>query len=533
MEKIFWSIFAKRSIICFFIIIFLLFTCILRVAEICSENYSEVQANLSSIKVEITKQRGTIFDCNGYPLTNSQKKIIACVSPTPRAITAISTVLKEETFESILETLKKGKPAICEIDKKIECDGIICTEIYNDSGYVPAIHTIGYCNSDNKGTSGLQKSYNSFLESEYPLTVRYACDGKGRILQGVKPTIENKISPLSFGVVSTIDINIQNIVEDFSGYLGKGAIVVADVNTAKIRGIVSAPTFTVDNILNLLKDPSKPLYNRTLGAYNVGSVFKLCVAASAIENGFESFKYNCKGSHKIIDRTFKCHKVSGHGINDLNSAISQSCNTYFYNLGIKSGASNLIAIASNLNFGKSIRLCNGINTAKGTLPTLEKLQNIAHLANFSIGQGDFTATPISLLTLYTAIATEGKYYMPSIVEGTTQNGKLTEYDYGSPTRAFSKSTANKLKTALNLVVTEGTGVLGNPKTVTAAGKTATAQTGKYINGKEIESSWFCGFFPLEKPKYAIVVFAENKSLTTKPCAEIFAEIADKITALSY
>lgn len=533
MEKLFWRIFAKRSLISFFILIFLLFTCILRVAEISSENYSEVQANMSSIKIEITNQRGTIFDCNGYPLTNNKKKIIACVSPTPRAITAISTTLNGDALENVLETLKNGKPAICEVEKKIECDGIVCTEIYTNEGYIPAIHTIGYCNSDNNGASGLEKSYNSYLQGEYPLTVRYACDGKGRILQGVEPTIENKISPLSFGVVCTIDINIQNIVESFAENLGKGAIVVADVNTAKIRGIVSAPNFRTNNIESLLNDSFTPLYNRTLGAYNVGSVFKLCVAASAIENGYEDFKYNCKGGCKIIDRIFKCHNLSGHKLNNLNSAIKESCNTYFYNLGITIGAKNLIVTANNLNFGKAIRLSDGITTAKGTLPTLEKLQNIAHLANFSIGQGDFTATPISLLPLYCAIATDGKYYMPSIVEGTTKNGKLTKYDYGSPTRAFSKSTADKLKKALSLVVTEGTGVLGNPKTVTAAGKTATAQTGKFLSGREIESSWFCGFFPLEKPKYAVVVFAENKSLASKPCAQIFAEIADKINALSY
>ncbi|MBQ4118937.1 MAG: penicillin-binding protein 2 [Clostridia bacterium] len=528
MEKLFWRIFAKRSLISFFILIFLLFTCILRVAEICSKNYSEVQANLSSIKIEITNQRGTIFDCNGYPLTNNKKKIIACVSPTPRAITAISTVLKGDELESVLETLKNGKPAICEVERKIECDGILCTEIYATDNYIPAIHSIGYCDGDNNGVCGLEKSYNSYLQSEYPLTVRYACDGKGRILQGVAPTIENKISPLSYGVVSTIDINIQNIVESAAENLTKGAIVVADVKTAKIRGIVSVPTFTTDSIENLLNHPLTPLYNRTLGAYNVGSVFKLCVAASAIENGYQDFKYTCKGSCKIIDRTFKCHNLNGHGMNDLNSAISQSCNTYFYNLGIKSGANNLITMASNLNFGKTIRLSNNISTAKGTLPTLEKLQNIAHLANFSIGQGDFTAAPISLLPLYCAIATDGKYYMPSIVEGTTKNAKITKYNYGSPTRAFSKSTANKLKKALSLVVTEGTGVLGNPRTVTAAGKTATAQTGKFLSGKEIESSWFCGFFPLESPKYVVVLFAENKALATKPCAQIFAEIADKI-----
>ena len=82
-----------------------------------------------------------------------------------------------------------------------------------------------------------------------------------------------------------------------------------------------------------------------------------------------------------------------------------------------------------------------------------------------------------------------------------------------------------------MVVTEGTGVLANPKTVTAAGKTATAQTGKYKDGKEIKSSWFCGFFPKEDPEYVVIIFCEDQSLAAKSCAEIFAEIADKINSL--
>ena len=189
-------------------------------------------------------------------------------------------------------------------------------------------------------------------------------------------------------------------------------------------------------------------------------------------------------------------------------------------------------MASNLNFGKAIRLCDGIITAKGTLPDSQKLENLAHLANFSIGQGDFSASPVSLLPLYCAIANGGKYYMPSIIEGVTKNGTVTKYDFGSPTRVFASQTAQKLKAALSLVVNEGTGIAAKPETVTAAGKTATAQTGKFKDGNEIKSSWFCGFFPLDNPKYAVIVFCEDQSSQTKSCAEIFAEIADRITALS-
>ena len=134
---------------------------------------------------------------------------------------------------------------------------------------------------------------------------------------------------------------------------------------------------------------------------------------------------------------------------------------------------------------------------------------------------------MSLLPLYCAIANGGQYYLPSIVESTIQNGKEKVHDIGSPTKVFSSDTAEKLKGALSLVISEGTGTSAQPENTTAAGKTATAQTGKYKNNAEINSSWFCGFFPFETPKYVVIVFAEDTKKQTKSCAEIFAKIADE------
>jgi len=524
----FWLIFSRRSLVCFIIILALLFSCILRTAKIATSNYGEVQKNYASIKIKIGNTRGTIFDRNKYPLTNDLKKIIATVSPTPRAITAISHQLEGDSLKFVLETLKSGKPVTCEVSQKIECDGIVCTEIYNTSPNIPAIHTVGYTNDQNIGISGIEKAYNDLLYNKNDITVRFACDGKGRILSGVKPEILGECSPYNNAVVTTIDINFQNIAQNLVENLGQGAIIIAEAKTSKIRAVASYPTFSLDNIDTLLNSPQSPLFNRAFGAYNVGSVFKPCVAAAGIEKSFSNFCYNCKGSFKIIDRTFKCHNHQGHGFTTLNNAIAYSCNTYFYNFGLKVGKNDILNMASNLNFGKRIKLCNDIYTAKGNLPTTQKLDNIAHLANFSIGQGDFLASPISLLPLYTAIANGGEYYMPSIVESTIKNGKEKAYDFGSPTKVFSKKTSDKLKNALSLVISEGTGSMAQPKTTTAAGKTATAQTGKYENGKEINSSWFCGFFPLENPEYVIVVFSEDTKKQTKSCAELFSEIVDSI-----
>lgn len=531
LDKIFWKVFAQRSAVCFFLILALLFSCALRVAVITSSNYGEVQMEMSSLKIKIANQRGTIFDCNMKPITNNQKKIIACISPTPNAITKISEILEGEELQSVLEALKDGKPVTCEVPRMIESEDIIFTEIYSTENKIPAIHTVGYADSEGNGVNGIEKAYDNILGIPSPIFIRYACDGKGKILPGVTPKTENTVSPDSNAVITTIDIDIQNIIEPYATALGKGAIIVADAKNSKIRGILSAPNFTTDAVSDLLNESSSPLFNRTIGAYNVGSVFKPCVAAAGIEKNYDYFCYECTGNFEIIDRAFNCHLKSGHSVLDLENAIANSCNTYFYNFSFLIGKESILKMADSLNFGRRIKLGNGIYTAEGTLPSNEKLNNLAHLANLSIGQGDFTASPISLLPLYSAIANKGKYYLPSIIEATIKNSVKTNYDIGSPSKAISEQTAEKLKTALWLVVNEGTGTLANPKTVTAAGKTATAQTGKYKNGKEIKSSWFCGFFPRENPEYVVIVFCEDTTVQTKSSAEIFAEIADKINSL--
>ena len=292
------------------------------------------------------------------------------------------------------------------------------------------------------------------------------------------------------------------------------------------------PYFSIESIESYLESDDSPLLNRAISAYNVGSVFKPCVAVAGLENNINSFSYFCTGKHKIIDRYFKCHKSDGHNYMNLKTALANSCNTYFYNYAMKIGGEKIYNIASSLNFGNSFDICSGISNNSGTLPKKESLVNLAQLANFSIGQGKVTLSPISILTLYCSIASNGEYYLPSIVEGTLQNGEFKRYETGSPTRVMSPETAKTIREYLCSVLSEGTGEDAKPKTTTAAGKTATAQTGKYKNGTEISQGWFCGFFPAENPRYVVVVFSEDTTAQAKTCNQIFAQIADEITALS-
>ncbi len=522
----------KRALVCFLLCLILFFVTIMRVATIATTDYTKVSNTQNGIRLKIGNSRGTIYDYRGVRLTNCEEKIIACISPTPRAVTAISQVLEGDELNSVLDRLKSGKPVLCEVPKKIKCDGIICTTVFTDED-TPSRHIIGYTNGEQKGVSGIEKAYDSILYSENDVSIFYTTDAKGRILEGIEPELSNSSHSLSHSVTTTLDVNIQNIAEKYAKNLEKGAIIVADAKNAKIRACVSRPDFDRNNVDIYLQSENAPLFNRAINAYNVGSVFKPCVAAVGIESGLGDFIYTCTGSCEIIDRFFKCHNLSGHGTLDLNGGLAHSCNTFFYNLAFGTGGEKIFNLAKKLSFGQSLKICDGISVAAGSLPKKDDLKNIAYLANFSIGQGELLLSPISILTLYCAIATDGQYFLPSIIEETNQNGKIQKYNIGAPTKVFESKTAEILRGHLESVLNEGTGVAAKPQTVSATGKTATAQTGKFRNGVEICEGWFCGFFPAEEPRYVVVVFSEDDQKQTLSCGEIFGKIADDITALGY
>lgn len=520
----FWKMFGRRTLICFILMSTLFLTCILRIASICKNDYTKVSLEQNFFRFDISTLRGTIYDRNMIPLTNNIKRNVAIVPPTPRAITAISEILKGEDLTNTLNNLQKGNLVICDVEKEMDIEGVIYTEIF-ETNMTNINHIIGYCDKDGNGLTGLQKAYDNVLNKGEKLTCLYEVDAKGRILEGAKPTIEYDDSFIHNGIITTIDYGLQSITENHANYIEKGAIVIADAKTSEILASVSRPNINLNNENN----SNSQYINRAINAYNVGSVFKPCVAVAGIENNKSNFIYNCTGECEIIDRVFKCHKHDGHGETNLKNGIANSCNTFFYNYSFDIGAVEIYNTAKNLLFGKSIILCDGIRTAKGSLPNINSLENKANLANFSIGQGELTLSPISMITLYSAIANNGLYIPPTIIDGTLNNGKIERENKENPIRAMKIETAKKIKEYLKEVLENGTGTSAKPKNTTAAGKTATAQTGKFVNGNEICSGWFCGFFPFEEPKYVVIIFSEDINSQRKNCSEIFRDIADEIT----
>ena len=520
--------FMLRSIVCFFIIMSMFLSCFLRIAVIATGSYGELCQRQGEYSITVSRKRGTIYDTNMVPLTNTNKKLIAAISPTKSAFSVIEDLLSGDELTRVKSELEQGRGTVCQVEKRIKCDGISYAEIFDvNSRENTALHAVGYVDSDATGVSGIQSAYNHILYSPQNVEAVFQLAGDGSVLKGIRPTFKNASLNSENAVVTTIDYDIQRSAEEATEGLKKGAMVVCETGSGKIRALVSKPKYDINSIVDALNSVDAPLINRALASFSVGSVFKPCVAAAALEKKIGNHSHNCTGSTYITDRDFRCHYRSGHGIVNVKKAIAYSCNTFFYNFAMEIGAEPIYKMASALNFGHSLNIAKNIKTSAGNLTEISKLSNFAYLANLSIGQGDLSLSPVSLMTLYLAIAGDGSYYVPSLIEKTIVNGREEKYDIGAKTKAFSKSTAQILRSALYGVVEQGTGVAAKPERISAAGKTATAQTGRYDkSGREITNSWFCGFFPAEKPKYVAVILSEGESEI--PTTKIFAEFADEM-----
>ncbi len=498
-----------------------------RIAVINNDGQISAAAEQNSVVVTLSHSRGRIFDCNLNALTGNFYENYAVITPSEQSIMYCSTAFSGEEKISILGKLRNGKPAVVKTEE-ISCAGVLNVKVpvFDKNDF--CVHLLGYTDSSNHGVSGLQKAMDEYLYSDEKITVRYASNAQGQILGGIEPIVSGDTLSTT-GVVTTIDRNVQVVIEKAAQNLKKGAIVVSEAGTGKIRGMLSRPTFTKDNISELLDSADSPLMNRALKGYNVGSAFKPCVALS---NGkLSNMTVECEGSMNIENSTFFCHLRSGHKTTDIKDALINSCNSFFYRFALNVGGDKLYQTATLFGFGYNKTLVDGISTEGECIPTRSELSDNRVLANFSIGQGKFLASPVTMLSLYEAIACGGQYHQATLIEGIMENAKLTEKnDKKPPTKAIDKNTANMLKNYLKEVVISGTGKNAHSQRVDIAGKTATAQTGWVgEDGNSIEHSWFCGFFPADNPKYIAVVLVEDSANSTSSATEIFKYIAEGLT----
>ncbi|MDZ7271833.1 MAG: penicillin-binding protein 2 [candidate division KSB1 bacterium] len=383
----------------------------------------------------------------------------------------------------------------------------------------------GYTMGDLVGKKGLEKQYDRLLRGKRGF-LYVEVDALGREIRALErpapaPPQEGQ------GLLTGIDADMQAaLVQAMAGK--KGGAVFLNCRNGEVLAIGSFPPFDLEELSGvlapqtwaaILNHPEKPLFDRAVqGAYPAGSTFKLVIAAAALETKALSpeFAVTCHGSLRLGTRTFDCWKSGGHGHLRMLDAIEQSCNVYFYNVGLQVDVDTWARFAKAFGFGQP----TGIdlpNESPGNIPDRAFLDarygkdawTRGMMLNLAVGQGDLLVTPLQMAQLAMAIANEGTFYRPHIVRGILEPSDRSVTWIRVEARhvgVVSRETYAVLKQGMWRVVqgTHGTGAACRLPGVEVAGKTGTAQ-----NPHGDDHAWFVGFAPFAAPEVAFAVFVEN------------------------
>ena len=492
----------------------------------------------SASVIQAAKTRGVIYDRYMRPMTGIETKNIAAILPNDQSADAVMRVTPIQNRLELQQKLSGMQPFLWEVPTaEIYAKGVEVFQVpQRYTASQPALHLIGQLDpADGKGASGLEKAYDQLLKScGGTLQLRYSTDALQRGMGAAAPEIIDSGYQTKAGIVLTIDIDIQRIAEQAAKKLGKGAVVVMDPNNGDILACASVPVFDPNDAAAAMQDQDKPFFNRAFAAYSVGSTFKLLTAAAAIEMGYTVDRsYECKGYIEVKDQIFKCHNIAGHGKIDMREAMNKSCNPYFISLALEIGGPTLLYKAQQLGFATAFEAAPSMKTASGSLPSAKELIAPAAVANFGFGQGRLTATPIQIASLISVFANGGGAVTPRLVAGSSSDGEQLKNQtvVYSPKMLFTRTASDAVAELMVSVVQQGSGKNAMPHFGGAGGKTASAQTGQFINGKETVHAWFSGFYPDVQPRYTIVVLAEGGDSGSDAACPVFAEIANGIGRL--
>ena len=402
---------------------------------------------------------------------------------------------------------------------------------------------------ETEGRDGLEQTFNELLtgkHGEYKLT--FDKDGRKTSEKLIKPAVPGN------NIVTTLDLRLQQLAEKaLAARAKRGAIVVVDPTDGDILAMASwpaydpnafVPSISAEKFKQLQDDPDIPLLARAFrSSYPPGSTFKVAVGIAALETGAVRAEdlYQCVPAIQIGNLTFHNWKKGDQGAQNFVQALTESCDTWFYQVGIKTGAEPIINWALKLGFGAKC----GIplrGEAEGRVPNDEymkathgrKLLN-GDIANLSIGQGDTQVTPLQMAQAMAIIANGGKFYQTRLVRQvqSVEQKIVTAYELREKrTLDVSEATMDEVREGMIDVVNgaNGTGHEAELDGVEVAGKTGTAQWGP--KNKERTAAWFAGFLPAEQPRYAFSAVYEGEvgskvhgGTTAAPMiADIFKEI---------
>ncbi|RDV81764.1 peptidoglycan D,D-transpeptidase FtsI family protein [Ammonifex thiophilus] len=370
------------------------------------------------------------------------------------------------------------------------------------------------------GKQGCEYFYDAVLQGGFPsLAAGVYRDAQGKLLNGAGVKLFAVADPERGEVELTLDGELQRKVEEvMDKHRFRGAVVVLEVGKGDLLAVASRPAF--DPAHPEKQEPDVSFFDRAFAPYPPGSVFKMVVAAAALEEGVvrPEETFCCRGAEGPL---LPCWKKEGHGYLTFRQAFAQSCNPVFAQVGLRLGQEKLIRYCWELCLHE--RSVIGYPLPADPRQNLKNLMEPYSLANLSVGQGPLLLTPVQVAAVLNTLLNDGVYVRPRLVKGIRQRGKLTELPPDKGKRVFSPAVAREVREMMALAVREGTARLGYIPRVGSGGKTGTAE----LVGEK-RCSWFAGFFPLESPRYVVVVMEEGGRGGGEDAAPLFREIGEAL-----
>jgi len=401
-----------------------------------------------------------------------------------------------------------------------------------------------YSPGDYIGKYGLEKNYENYLRG-VDGEKRVEVDARGRevrTLDIIEPTAGNSLH-------LNIDMDLQEVVEN-SMENKKGGCVAIDPKTGGVLVLASRPAFdpnkfasgiTKEDWKAIALDKTHPLQNRvTQGRYPPGSTFKIALALKALELGIinERTTFLCRGGFPFGNRVFRCWKKGGHGNVAVHRAIVESCDVFFYNVGLKLGIDRIHEMAASIGLGK----LTGIDLPgekQGLVPSAAWKRKTygqpwyeGETVSVAIGQGAVWLTPIQLAQLASFVANDGVTFRPQLVNKVVSpEGKVLkvfEHVMNSNIK-LKKETLKLVKDGMRGVVNEpgGTAYGSRLQNVAMCGKTGTAQTASLDKGGH-DHAWFIAYAPSEEPAIAITALVEHGGHGSSAAAPIAKAITENL-----
>jgi penicillin-binding protein 2 len=379
----------------------------------------------------------------------------------------------------------------------------------------------GYQAGDIVGQAGVEKVYDHYLKGRNGW-LHIEVDAHGRQLG-----ILGKEDPWTgHSLVLSLDTKIQEAAEKTLGNR-RGVIIVEDVRNGEVLALASAPTYNpnafargipTDDWSKLLADKDFPLTNRAIqGLYPPGSLFKIVTLTGALQEKLVDPQedFLCKGVYWISTWPYRCWNENGHGMVEARRSLIESCDIYYYQVGLRLKVDKLGEWARRFGFGTptGIDLPNELSGLVPTPQWKERTQNMpwfpGNTVMMSIGQGYMMATPMQMLGSMCAAANGGIIYRPHLLHQVlSASGRIIhevkpEVMYNV---AAGPDVWSLLQKSLTDVVNSkhGTGKQARLENIKVAGKTATAQ-----NPHGEDHAAFAAFAPAEKPEIAVLVYLEN------------------------